>query len=112
MDWLLGDKEAEVKYSQSPEQKQVWQALLPMLQKLGGATGNMRPNQFLTNWNKGTNPWTQQRMNQRPTNLPTQSMSYPTKQTMSPEMIAKILAAANKKRILNNQNPITMKQGL
>jgi hypothetical protein len=94
-DWLIGDDdETQITHTQSPQQKQVFNALSPLLDRLGSAaTGSYTPNSYLTNWNQGVNPWTGATMGGRAVNR--QPRPYPTRMNLSPTEQVAIKAVLN-----------------
>ena len=103
-----------IKYTQSPQQQQVFAALLPMLQRLGVAGGSSANNPYLNRYNQGLNAWSGRAPNY-PTvsraNMPTRSMPYASRAThgMNSQK-ERILATINKKRIAQGLPPITLSQ--
>lgn len=126
-DWLTGDDDnggapaQQVTYAQSPEQQQTYNALLPLLQRLGVATSGSRSNPYLGMYNRGVSPWTG-RTTKTPTanraSLPMTSQAYPTasRSMYSPKtramannnMTNQALAIVNKNRIAQGLPPVSL----
>lgn len=117
LDWIGrqfdsgGGGDTKINYTASPEQQEVYNAILPMLQRLGvSATRSNRRDPYMRLYNQGVNPATNRPLNARTYNLPTASRGYQRSATGSNTNQLLALANINKKRVEQGLKPITLDQ--